>query len=106
MINPLSYTEENSLTVIDNNTGLIWQREDDRTARSWTNAVNYCENLSLNGQTDWRNDIFFAYGAGLDYQIRPWLSVGVEYLHTGRRSNFNEFDFQDDKFTARVTLQF
>ena len=36
----------------------------------------------------------------------PWLTVGVEYGHTARRSNFNEFQFQDDKFTAKVTLQF
>ena len=51
-------------------------------------------------------DVFFAYGGGLDYEIRPWLTVGVDYSHIGRRSNFNEFDFQDDKFTARVVLQF
>jgi len=61
---------------------------------------------TLNGQTAWRNDVFFAYGGGLDYEIRPWLTVGVDYSHIGRRSNFNEFDFQDDKFTARVVLQF
>jgi hypothetical protein len=66
----------------------------------------YPTKQTVNGQTDWRNDIFYAYGAGLDYEIQPWLAVGVEYGHIARRSNFNEFQFQDDKFTAKVTLQF
>jgi hypothetical protein len=66
----------------------------------------YPTKQTLNGQTDWRNDLFYAYGAGLDYEIRPWLTVGVEYLHLGRRSNFNAFDFETDRFTAKVLLQF
>jgi hypothetical protein len=61
---------------------------------------------TLGGQTDWRSDVFYAWGVGLDYAIRPWLSVGGEYNHVGRRSNFDAFDFEDDKFTAKVSLQF
>ncbi|MFZ3136138.1 MAG: DUF1566 domain-containing protein [Thermodesulfovibrionales bacterium] len=66
-INPLFYTEDNSLTVIDKNTGLIWQREDDGTARSWTNAANYCENLSLDGHADWRLPTYFELLTIVDY---------------------------------------
>lgn len=32
----------------------MWQREDDNTARTWANAITYCENLTLAGYTDWR----------------------------------------------------
>ncbi len=72
-----------------------------------TIGVNqYPSKQTLNGQTAWRQDTFYAYGAGLDYEIRPWLIVGGEYGHTGRNSNFNTFDFQEDKFVVRVTLQF
>ena len=66
----------------------------------------YPTKQTVNGQTDWRNDIFYVYGGGLDYAIKPWVSVGVEYGHTARRSNFNTFDFQDDKVVGKVTLQF
>jgi hypothetical protein len=66
----------------------------------------YPSKQTLDGQTDWRNDLFYAYGVGLDYEIQPWITVGIEYLHIGRHSNFNQFDFQDDKFTAKVLLQF
>lgn len=41
-------------TVTDQATGLEWQRADDATARTWENALSYCADLSLNGQTDWR----------------------------------------------------
>jgi len=67
---------------------------------------NYPTKQTLNGQTAWRSDLFYAYGVGLDYAIQPWLSVGGEYYHIGRNSNFNEFSFQDDKFTAKIIMQF
>ncbi|MEM7828109.1 MAG: DUF1566 domain-containing protein, partial [Candidatus Aenigmatarchaeota archaeon] len=52
-INPPSFTL-NDVTVIDNNTGLIWQRSDDGIVRTWDEANNYCENLALGGYSDWR----------------------------------------------------
>lgn len=66
----------------------------------------YPTKQTLNGQTAWRNDVFVAYGGGLDYEIRPWLTVGLEYTHIRRNSNFDEFSFKDDKLTAKVVLQF
>jgi len=74
--------------------------------RATVGQDKYPSKQTVNGQTDWRSDIFFTYGGGLDYEIQPWLSVGVEYAHIARRSNFNAFDFSDDKFTAKVILQF
>jgi ABC-type amino acid transport substrate-binding protein len=50
----LSYTDNSDGTVIDNNTMLMWQQEDDDTARTWDEAQNYCDNLSLGGYNDWR----------------------------------------------------
>lgn len=34
--------------------GLEWQRCDDQRTYSWDQAVNYCQNIELNGATDWR----------------------------------------------------
>ncbi|MEI9942440.1 MAG: DUF1566 domain-containing protein [Pseudomonadota bacterium] len=47
------FTIANGL-VTDNKTGLIWQRNDDGTGRSYAAAVSYCDGLSLGGYTDWR----------------------------------------------------
>ncbi len=53
-INPPSYSVTTAATVFDNNTWLMWQREDDGVIRSWDQAISYCEDLSLDGYTDWR----------------------------------------------------
>lgn len=53
-INPMSYADNGNGTVTDNNTGLIWQKQDDGNSYTWDQAVTYCGSLSLGGQTDWR----------------------------------------------------
>jgi uncharacterized protein DUF1566 len=49
-----SYTDNGDGTVTDNVTTLMWQQNDDATARTWESAIAYCEGLSLAGHTDWR----------------------------------------------------
>jgi hypothetical protein len=43
-----------SNTVVDQGTGLEWQKSDDGTLRNWQNGLAYCEDLTLNAKTDWR----------------------------------------------------
>jgi hypothetical protein len=57
-------------------------------------------------QTKFRQDTFYAFGGGVDYEIQRWLLVGIEFAHRVRRSNFNAFDFVDDKISGKITLQF
>ncbi|MCL6584441.1 MAG: DUF1566 domain-containing protein, partial [bacterium] len=40
-------------TVTDTSTSLMWQ-QDTAGPMNWEEAINYCENLSLGGYTDWR----------------------------------------------------
>lgn len=47
------YTSEGS-TVIDQGTGLEWQKSDTSPLHTWQNALGYCEELSLDAKTDWR----------------------------------------------------
>ncbi len=67
---------------------------------------DYPVQTTFDGQTKFRHDTIFAWGAGVNYDIRPWLRVGAEYSHTRRDSNYNFFDFADDKAVVKVTLQF
>jgi len=48
-----SYSVNSAHTVKDNYTGLIWQKEDDGTKRTWDEAVSYCDALPLAG-LKWR----------------------------------------------------
>ena len=47
---------KNGDIVTDNKTGLQWQDNADAstTTKIWTDAINYCENLTLDGYSDWR----------------------------------------------------
>ena len=51
---PGDFKDNGNGTVTDNNTGLMWQKEDDDTKRVYDKAVRYCEDLSLGGYSDWR----------------------------------------------------
>jgi hypothetical protein len=49
-----SYIDNGDGTVTDTITSLVWQQVDDGQARTWQNALKYCEDLDLANETDWR----------------------------------------------------
>jgi hypothetical protein len=65
-INPPSYSDKGNGTVTDNNTGLMWQKEDDNQIYNWYQASgtydatynpssqSVCGSLNLGDHTDWR----------------------------------------------------
>jgi len=56
-INPPSYevkTINGHEIVIDHVTGLTWQGHNDGVKRTWPEAMDYCENLTMAGHSDWR----------------------------------------------------
>lgn len=46
-------TDNGNGTVTDSSTGLVWQ-QGEPGAKTWGDALNYCEGLSLGGADDWR----------------------------------------------------
>jgi hypothetical protein len=50
----MSFADNNNGTVTDNITGLMWQKQDDGTTRTWSTAGTYCSSLSVGGHSDWR----------------------------------------------------
>ena len=65
-INPMSFTDNGNGTVTDNNTGLMWQQQDDGLTYNWYQASgtfdvtynpasqNVCSAISLGEHSDWR----------------------------------------------------
>jgi hypothetical protein len=47
-------TRDSNGIVTDPVTGLQWQDDTGNTFVNWTDAIAYCENLSLGSYTDWR----------------------------------------------------
>ena len=56
--------------------------------------------------TKYRIDTLVGASTGIDYAIQPWLRTGVEYSFKQRTSNFPQFNYDDNKISGRVTLQF
>jgi hypothetical protein len=67
---------------------------------------DYSTKQTVGGVTDWRRDSFLSAGARAEYSIQAWLRVGLEYLWTSRESNFDPFEFKENRVMGRVTLQF
>jgi len=76
------------------------------TARVGGGINEYSTKETADGKTDFRHDTFILAGAQADYEIQPWLRVGLEYLRISRDSNFPSFRFVDDRISARATVQF
>jgi hypothetical protein len=76
------------------------------SARVGGGLNDYSRKETADGRTDFRHDSFILAGAQAEYEIQPWLRMGLEYLRTSRDSNFPSFRFVDDRITARVTVQF
>jgi hypothetical protein len=62
-----AYHDNGNQTVTDQNSGLVWMKSDDGTARGWQDAVAYCQGLDFAGQTDWRLPTKFELNSIVDY---------------------------------------
>lgn len=49
-----NFVDNGDGTVTDNSTGLMWQKTDDGVGKDWKHALDYAENLTLAGYSDWR----------------------------------------------------
>ena len=48
------FTRDNTTQIVtDNETGLQWQ-DNTAVSKKWIEAIDYCENLTLGGYSDWR----------------------------------------------------
>jgi len=48
-----TFTDNKNGTVLDSATGLMWQQGEPGSL-TWTDALSYCNGLSLGGNSDWR----------------------------------------------------
>ncbi len=50
------YTDNGNLTITNNLNGLIWQDDSDSNSiqETWLDAINYCDSLTVDGNSDWR----------------------------------------------------
>lgn len=61
---------------------------------------------TVGGRTKFREDLLYGWGGAVYYDLQRWLRLGLDYSTTRRSSNFSDFSFKDDRFSATVTFQF
>jgi PKD repeat protein len=69
--------------VIETATNLMWQADYDTKVlkKEWTEAVQYCEYLTMAGYDDWRLPNFFELGLLLDYtKFQPSVNSDLETI--------------------------
>ncbi|MFZ2198777.1 MAG: DUF1566 domain-containing protein [Thermodesulfovibrionales bacterium] len=87
-INLMSYTDNGDGTVTDNNTGLVWQKQDDGTKRTWDEANTYCDNLVLGGASDWRVPTKEELIGIVDYSVNVHPAINSAYFPDTSRDHY------------------
>ena len=67
---------------------------------------DYPEDTTIGTETARRSDVFVQAGVTLKYQMRRWLAFELGYNYLNLNSNFNEFDYQDNRVKASVLLSY
>ncbi|MDH4233148.1 MAG: DUF1566 domain-containing protein, partial [Nitrospirota bacterium] len=100
-VNPMSFTDNGNGTVTDNNTGLVWQKEDDNQTYNWyqasgtydatynSSSQNVCGTLSLGGHSDWRLPSKKELMSIVDYSVTsPGPTINSTYFPNTNTSNY------------------
>jgi len=68
--------------VLDKETGLVWEKSPDTTARTWTEAIYYCYNKTVGGRKGWRLPTVDELESLVDpTQFSPALPSGHPFLN-------------------------
>ncbi len=66
----------------------------------------YPEDVLLGAGSADRTDTFFEAGISLKYQMRRWLAFELGYNYLVNNSNFDEFDYTDNRVKASVLFSY
>ncbi len=83
--NQFSLSDNGNGTVSDLNTGLMWQQTPSSADYTWQEAVDYCNNLELEGYSDWRipsaKELFSISNFSSGW---PYINTGYFILASGQ----------------------
>jgi len=88
----MNFLDNDDGTVTDLNTGLVWQQTPSSQTFTWQEAVDYCDQLELDGKDDWRmpslKELFSISDFGIGW---PYLNTDYFDLASGQVSKDEQF---------------
>ncbi len=76
----LTFNDNGDGTVIDLNTGLMWQQTPPVEGMTWAEAKAYCENLEFGGYSDWRMPTLKELFSISNFS-EGWPYIDTDYFH-------------------------
>ena len=97
-----------------------WYREDQifasyrrQIAKNWYvgpqiswQLNDYPEGATVGGETRRRDDHFWVTNIGLQYKIREWIWAGLKYNFQARDSNFDTFDYTNNRVSVDLSVRY
>lgn len=71
------FVDNKNKTVSDKATGLMWQKDDSKVGIDWRGALKYCEELNVDGYTDWRLPNAKELQSIVDYKRSPQATASA-----------------------------
>ena len=92
-----NFVDNSNGTVSDNATGLMWQQADSQAGMNWEEALQYAEQSTLGGHTDWRLPNAKELQSIVDYTRSPETSnsaaVDPIFTTSSIKNEANEKDY-------------
>jgi polysaccharide biosynthesis protein VpsM len=67
---------------------------------------DYPEDVTVGAESGERSDVFFEAGVALKYQMRRWVAFEIAYGFLKLDSNFDEFDYTDNRVKVSVLFSY
>jgi hypothetical protein len=95
--NAFSFSDNGDGTVTDNNTKLTWQQVPTTEKFMWSEAIEYCENLSLSSYDDWRTPSLYELISIEDFSD-GWPYIDTSYFSLGDLAISKELQFWSSNY--------
>lgn len=94
-VNNYALNEEKTI-VTDNATGLMWQQADDGYTYEWSDALDYCESMTLGGYDDWRLPDNKELQSIVEYSKTEVPAIDTDFFDSTFNSSYGGGDFAGD----------
>lgn len=94
-VNDYSLNDDETI-VTDNATGLMWQQADDGYTYEWSDALDYCENLTLGDYSDWRLPDNKELQSIVEYGTADVPAIDTGFFDSTFNDSYGGGDFEGD----------